>query len=418
MIAIVGAGITGLALAHYLSALAVDHVVLEAGETVGGAIRTVREDGRVLELGPQRMRTTRELERLVTELGLSAERIEAPAGLALLVYHAGALHRVPVGLRQALRSGLFGWRGKLRLLAEPMTGGVHREETVARYLTRKLGREAYERVAGPLFGGLYASDPADMLVRHSLAGLLRELGVRRSLMRAIRRRRLGGASAVISFRLGLQALPDALYERHRDRIRLSTRVHGVRVAGDRVELETDRGRIEASDVVLTTPADVTAALLREAAPEVAGRLARLNCNPLAIVHLHSNARLDGSGYQVSFGERLETRGVTFNTRLFGRDGVYTAFLGGARNPRLVDLPDFRIAAIASAEFELVTGAEARVLHVSRTRMPAWDRSWTALDGLELPPHIHLAANYESRVGIPGRIAQARQLAEALAAARR
>jgi len=416
MIAIVGAGITGLALAHYLSALGIEYVVLEAGETVGGAIRTVREDGRVLELGPQRMRTTRELERLIAELGLSAERIEAPPDLALLVYHNGALHRVPTGLGQALRSGLFGWRGKLRLLAEPLTGGIRRKETVARYLTRKLGREAYERVAGPLFGGLYASDPADMLVRHSLAGLLRELGVRRSLMLALRRRR-GGGSAVVSFRRGMQTLPDALYEHHRERIRLSTRVHGVREARGGVELETDRGRIEASDVVLTTPADVTAALLREAAPEAAERLERLRYNPLAIVHLHSTARLDGSGYQVSFSERLETRGVTFNANLFGRDGVYTAFLGGARNPGLVDLPDFRIAAIASAEFELVTGAEARALRVSRTRMPAWDRSWTALDGLELPPRIHLAANYESRAGIPGRVARARQLAAALAAGR-
>jgi len=417
MIAIVGAGITGLALAHYLSALGEECIVLEAGETVGGAIRTVREDGRVLELGPQRMRMTRELEQLVAELGLEGERIEAPAGLPLLVYHAGALHRVPMSLREALGSNLFGWRGKLRLLVEPLTSGARGEEEVARYLTRKLGREAYERVAGPLFGGLYASDPANMLVRHSLAGVLRELGVRRSLMLALRRRR-GGASAVVSFRRGMQALPDALYERHRDRIRLSTRVYGVRLAGGGVAVETDRGRIEASDVVLTTPADVTATLLREAAPDAAGRLARLQYNPLAIVHLHSNARLEGSGYQVSFAERLETRGVTFNVNLFGRDGVYTAFLGGARNPRLVDLPDLRIAAIASAEFELVTGAEAQALRISRTRMPAWDRSWIALDGLELPPRIHLAANYESRAGIPGRIARARQLAQALAAARR
>src|SRR5690606_18746228 len=414
MIAIVGAGITGLALAHYLSTLGVECIVLEAAETAGGAIRTVNEDGRVLELGPQRMRTSRELDRLIGELGLEGQRIDAPAGLPLLIYHAGALHRVPMGLREALRSDLFGWRGKLRLLVEPLTGGARGDETVAHYLTRKLGREAYERVAGPLFGGLYASDPADMLVRHSLAGLLRELGVRRSLTRALRRRR-GAGSAVVSFRAGMQTLTDALYARHRDRIWLSTRVHGVRLADGRVELETDRGTIEASHVVLTTPADVTAALLRDAAPEAAGRLARLQYNPLAIVHLHSDARLEGSGYQVSFGERLETRGVTFNANLFGRDGIYTAFLGGARHPRRVDLPDFRIAAIASAEFELVTGAEARVLRVSRTRIPAWDRSWKALDGLELPPRIHLAANYESRAGIPGRVVRARQLAETLAA---
>src|SRR5690606_22668831 len=119
MIAIVGAGITGLALAHYLSTLGVECIVLEAAETAGGAIRTVNEDGRVLELGPQRMRTSRELDRLIGELGLEGQRIDAPAGLPLLIYHARAQHRVPMGLREAVRGDLVGGRGQRRPPAEP-----------------------------------------------------------------------------------------------------------------------------------------------------------------------------------------------------------------------------------------------------------------------------------------------------------
>jgi oxygen-dependent protoporphyrinogen oxidase len=383
----------------------------------GGVIRTLRGGGRVLEAGPQRTRATPELERLVAELGLARDVIEAPPDLPLLIYHRGALHRVPLDARAAIRSSLFSWRGKLRLITEPLLPGARRHETVAAYLTRKLGREAYERLAGPLFGGLYASDPADMLVRHALAGLLRELGVRRSLTRAFRRRRVG-IGRVLSFRQGMQALTDALYERHRERVLLGSRARAIRAAGARLVVEDGRERIEASDVVLTTPADVSGALLREVAPAAADRLSRLRYNRIAIVHLLSGARLEGSGYQVAFGERLETRGVTFNANLFAREGIFTAFLGGARNPGLVNAPDIRISAIAAAEFELVTGAEAQVLHVSRARLPAWDRSWEALEALELPPGIHLAANYESRMGIPGRIARARQLAETLAAARR
>src|SRR5690606_41488037 len=99
MIGIVGAGITGLALAHCLSALGVEYVVLEAGEAAGGVIRTVRADGRVLELGPQRMRMTAELERLVAELGLAEECIEAPGGVPVLGGHDGGPHRVPAGGR-------------------------------------------------------------------------------------------------------------------------------------------------------------------------------------------------------------------------------------------------------------------------------------------------------------------------------
>ena len=47
---------------------------------------------------------------------------------------------------------------------EPFTRAPDPDETVARLFTRKLGRQAYERLIGPLYGGLYASDPADMIV--------------------------------------------------------------------------------------------------------------------------------------------------------------------------------------------------------------------------------------------------------------
>jgi oxygen-dependent protoporphyrinogen oxidase len=207
-------------------------------------------------------------------------------------------------------------------------------------------------------------------------------------------------------------LPRALYMAHRDRVRLGSPVLGIMEVGGRLVLRTTAGNVECDDVVLTTPADVTAGLLREVAPAT-GRLEELTYNHLAIVHLRADAELHGMGFQVAFGERLETRGVTFNASLFDRKGVYTSFLGGARNPGFVKLPDLRIGAIAAAEFELVTGSAAEVLNLTRVRMPAWDRSWDALDDLETHPQIHLAANYESRAGVPGRLRRARELAEEL-----
>jgi oxygen-dependent protoporphyrinogen oxidase len=176
------------------------------------------------------------------------------------------------------------------------------------------------------------------------------------------------------------------------------------------------GEVAASDVVVTVPADAAAALLDDVAPDAAGRLGRLHYNPLAIVHLETDGGGPrGLGYQVAFGEPLRTRGVTFNDSLFGREGIRTAFLGGARDPDILRESDERIGAIAAEELGVVTGSEAEVLRVTRTRVPAWDRSWTALEGLALPPRVHLCTNYESRIGIPGRIANATALARRLIA---
>lgn len=430
MIAIVGAGITGLTLAHELARREVDFIVLDAAYEPGGVMRSIVVDGSILELGPQRTRLTPALEALVDELELRDELITAPPDLPLQVYRAGRLRPVPFSLGAAFRTDLISWPGKLRILLEPLTRGALPDETVADFLIRKFGREAYLTMLGPLYGGLYASDPKDMLMRHSLSRALAEFGIKGSILRALAKRaRAGGSTSkagsgrstggrstgtapACSFHSGMGTLPAALYARYRDRVRLGTPVLQVRSAGSRLVLETPRDLVECDDVVLTTPADVTAGLLREVAP-AAARLESLTYNPLAVVHLRADCEVRGMGYQVALGERLETRGVTFNQSLFGRDGIFTAYLGGARNPEFIRLPDLRIGAIAAAEFELVTGCAAEVINVARVRMPAWDRSWDALDGIELPPGIHLAANYESRAGVPGRIARAKQVAEML-----
>jgi protoporphyrinogen/coproporphyrinogen III oxidase len=369
----------------------------------------------LLEWGPQRARLTAGLERLVSTLGLSDHLLIAPRGLPLFVYVRGKLRRVPYSPAEFLRSDLLSWPGRARLLLEPLTRGTIPDERVSDYFTRKMGREAYERLLGPLYGGLYASDPADMRVDLSLGHVLREFGIGRSLLLPLLRR--GGTISpppACSFRHGLQMLPDALHDENRENVRLSTPVRGIRARRDGYLLDLEGETIEAERVVFTAPAPVAAELLREVAPAAAQAAARLRYNPLAVVHLHADTGLTGLGFQVALSERLATRGVTFNDSLFGRRGVYTAYLGGARAPDVVDRPDHEIGALAVREFQRVTGAAAEVLSVERERMPAWDESWSATVGMELPRGIRIAANWESRPGMPGRLAQAKRIADELA----
>jgi protoporphyrinogen/coproporphyrinogen III oxidase len=68
-----------------------------------------------------------------------------------------------------------------------------------------------------------------------------------------------------------------------------------------------------------------------------------------------------------------------------------------------------------SEFREATGYDGAVLSVEREAMPAWDRSWAAIQALALPRGLHIAANWESRPGMPGRLHQAKRLAEKLAA---
>ena len=413
MIVVVGGGISGLALAHHLDRRGADWTLLEAEEEPGGVLRTVEVEGHPLDVGAQRTRLTGPIRELVEDVGLDDELVVADEDLPLFVYRRGRLRPVPFSLGEALATDLVSWSGKARILAEPVTGGLRRDETVERFFVRKFGREAYESFLGPLYGGLYASDPGRMPARHALAGALRTFGVGRSLLLAVLRGGSSDAPPTVTFREGMQTLPRGLAAAHGDRVRLGTPVRGLRPAGDEWVVESEGGALNAEGVVLSTPAPVSSRLLSGVVPDAARRLASLRYNRLAVVHLRGPCELDGFGYQVAFGETLETRGVTFNAQAFGRDGIYTVYLGGMKNPDIVSWPDQRIGRVAEDEFREVTGCEARVLHVDRTWIPAWDESWDSLDGMELPRGIRLCANYTARPGVPGRVLEGRTLAREL-----
>jgi oxygen-dependent protoporphyrinogen oxidase len=417
MIAIVGGGLTGLALAYELRRLGAEYLVLEASDRVGGVIRSERVQGRLVEYGPQRARLTDQLARLAGELHLGREMITASAGLPLFVFADGRLRRVPLSVADLLRSDLLSPAARLRLLLEPLTAAPRDDERVSELLTRKMGAQAYRRLLGPLYGGLYASDPADMVVGLSLGATLRELRVARSLLLPLLRR--GGGIVpppAVSFTEGLEALPRALHAAQPDRVRLGARVTAIRREGNGFRVRMGSDHLHAERVVLTVEAAQAAALLREAAPDEAERISGLRYNPLAIVHLLAEDTPEGLGYQVAFGEEMLTRGVTFNHWMFRGEGVHTAFLGGSRGARVPGMSDDAVAGTAIEELRRVTGVSASVLSVARARMPAWDVTWRAVHELSLPAGIFVAANWLARPGIPGRLGQARRVARELAAA--
>ncbi|MFC7165983.1 protoporphyrinogen oxidase [Halospeciosus flavus] len=418
-VGIVGAGITGLTLTHALAERGVDSVTYEASDEAGGVIDTRVVDGHVLEVGPQRLRLTDQLEAMVDSLDLRDDLVEADDSLPLYVYADGKLRVVPRSLSAFLRTDLFSWSAKLRVFAEPLTDDAKPDETVAELFTRKFGREAYKNLVEPILGGTFGSNPAEMPVKHSLEGVMKLEQRRGNLLVPAAKRLLGPGESPppASFDDGLQALPQAIADAHDDRIRLEAPVDAIREAGEEVVVETADGEVEHFDeVVVTTPAGETANLLEETAPESADALRDLTYNPLVLVHLVSDVDASGFGYQVRRDEPLRTLGVSWNASLFDRDGVYTAFFGGMDDAEILEKDETEIGQIAVEEFERVMDADAEVLHVEKmpSAFPAYDTSWSALDDVDLPEGIHLATNYTARMGIPSRVREANSLAKQFA----
>ncbi|MCA9061167.1 MAG: protoporphyrinogen oxidase, partial [Planctomycetaceae bacterium] len=181
-VAIVGAGITGLAAAHRLVTTNPDVqvTVFEHEDRVGGIIQTVRRDGFLVELGPDSFITNKPgALRLAEEIGFSDQLIPTEAAWRRsLVLRQGKPMRVPDGFMlmapakpvAILTTPLLSWRGKMRLLAEAFVPRrkSSEDESLGSFVRRRFGRETLDRLVQPLVGGIYTSDPDKLSLQATL----------------------------------------------------------------------------------------------------------------------------------------------------------------------------------------------------------------------------------------------------------
>ena len=412
-VGVIGAGMSGLATTHYLAKKGIPVRTFEADTVPGGVVESTSVDGKVLEKGPQRLRRSGPVAELLEEFDLEDEVIVGHDDQPLYGYYDGDLRPMPLSVPDAITTDLLSWRGKARILLEPFTGSTNADETVEAFLTRKFGEEAATRFMGPLYSGLYGTDADDMFVKYSLGRALEHVGIEdRSILLYVIKRLYEGVETppIITFEDGVQTLPNAVYDAHRERIELDTPVTGIQPEADRFRIVTESGDEVVDSLVLTTPAPTTASLLESIDETAADAVGQFTYNPIGVVHLQSSYDREGHGFHV-IDDGFETSGSTWNHSMLDRDGIYTSYIGSA-NPQFLDADPAVIGRRAADEFERITGAEATVLDVTVVRpgMPAYDRSWTALDDLSLPEDVRICSAFTARAGVVGRISDGKQTA--------
>ena len=127
-VVIVGGGITGLSAAFYMQkearekGLALDVLLVEASNRLGGKIQTVRRDGFIIERGPDSFLIRKKsIGILAKDLGIEDELVKNATGQAYIFVN-GKLHPIPAGsvmgiptqMGPFLKTELFSLTGKLR----------------------------------------------------------------------------------------------------------------------------------------------------------------------------------------------------------------------------------------------------------------------------------------------------------------
>ena len=356
-VAVLGGGIAGLTAAWHLQRRGVPVVVLEAGSRAGGVIDSKREGEWLWETGPNTLfENSEEIRRFVSALRLDGRCLEAsPLARHRYVVHGGRPVALPGSALDFVRSPLLSWSAKLRLLGEPFRRAAAEasDESVAEFVTRRLGPEFLDYIVNPFVAGIYAGDPAELSVRHAfpkLHALEQEHG---SLARGslARRNASGGPRGrMVSFPDGLAEIPRALARELGFALRLNHRVTrlartaaGWRVAFSATGMECEE---DFSAVVCTLPPAKLAGLGWPQALTAAavGELRTVHQPPVASVFLGFRREdvahaLDGFGFLAPAVEQRRILGTLFSSTLFaGRAPAghvaLTTFVGGTRQPEL------------------------------------------------------------------------------------
>lgn len=287
-VAILGGGIAGLSAAWYLKKEGAAPTVFEASSRFGGKMVSRREEGCLLEGGPDSLLTEKPWALdLCRELGLEDQLLPSNDDQrSFSILHRGRLHPFPAGcklfipqeIRPILTTPLLSPLGRARMLMEPFL--KHRppvgDESLADFTRRHFGSQVLERLAGPLLGGIYGGDPEDMSMSATFPRLQKLEASHGSLVRGMSsmmkqaqaRQKAGTAPALFtSLKDGMQLLPDRLAEKMQDNLKANTNI-------DRLERTPEGWQVNGEmfdAVVVALPAAKAAPILAGPDPE-SGRL--------------------------------------------------------------------------------------------------------------------------------------------------
>jgi oxygen-dependent protoporphyrinogen oxidase len=452
---VIGAGVTGLAVAGRLREEGVGVTVLEAEDAVGGCMRSERRDGFILEKGPFNVLVRDPafndlLDACADEVGPCVAADDASRRYLL---RGGALHPVPMGPGALLRTPLLSGRAKARMLRGMLLSrrSPVEEPTIAQAAERRLGPEVAETFVSSIVAGVFGGDSRDLSLkacfpnawrfdRERRSPLLYEMKVLRQRKREARR--AGGPprrKGLVSFERGLQGLADWMGARLGPDLVTGCRVETIERAGDgyvvTARVHGEMRRFGTRRLVLATPKRAAAGLLAPLAPDAAATLGSIESASLVVLNL-GYRRCDvehpmvGYGFLVPQNEPdVPVMGVLWADSAFPHHAaadrrLIRVFMGGPRDPRAADRSDDELLAVARESIGDLLGLRGDPMLVDVCRWPEAipqyhvghgrliERLETALGHL---PDLHLAGNYLRGVSINDCVREGVALGDVIAA---
>jgi len=455
-IAIIGAGISGLATAYAIEQQAkqaeftVETLLLEKESRTGGKILSIKDQGFLCEWGPNGFLDNKPMTlELCRQLQIESRLLRSDDNARKrFIYSGKVLHQMPENGSAFLKSKLISWPGKFRLAAELVIPkrSSDSDETLADFGRRRLGREALDKLISPMVSGIFAGDPETMSLKSCFPRIY-ELeqqygGLIKAMLKLAKQKRAevkagkavasaaGPGGVLTSFSGGIQELTDGVVTALSGQVLTD---HGVarieqKQAGYTLHLENGQ-QLEVDLVVTAAPAYAVADMLDELNDKSSVILrqtpyATMNVVCFGYQREQIDFDLNGFGYLIPKAEGCDTLGTLWDSSIFSNRApegmvLLRSMLGGAGNPTAIDFSEDEVKARVMHDLQQIMGITAAPEFVKifrhRHAIPQYTRGHAQRlleleDSLQNSPDLILTGNAFHGVGLNDCVHAANQAA--------
>ncbi|GAB6183047.1 protoporphyrinogen oxidase [Thermodesulfovibrio hydrogeniphilus] len=370
-IVIVGGGISGLSLAYFLLKKnpKADIRIIEAEKRVGGKIITENASEFLCEGGVNGFLPTKPSTlNLAKELNLTPVKGSESSKVRYILID-GKLTRVPDNPVKFFLSPLLSIKGRMRMIREyfipPIKDDI--DETVESFVSRRVGREFYEKLIDAMSTGIYAGDPSRMSMKSCFPKVYwlekKYGGLIKGLLALKKERSKVQAqpdTTLMSFKSGMSELIHTLESVLSSKIIRSKVVVGLSKNSNFYTVHLENGEtFEAKKVILACPAYVSANILKDLNKELSEILNSIPYPPLSVVALGFKKEQIGFGtnlygFLIPYREKRKILGTLFDSSIFPNRApegyvLLRSMIGGRRAPELAMLPDDKLVDTAISE---------------------------------------------------------------------
>ncbi len=361
-IAVIGGGISGLGTAFVMGRRipGAEIDVFEKNPTPGGTIASYRNDGFLMETGPNGFLSGKPTTLKIVEM-LEKKETLLPANVKAekrMIVKRGRLVTLPDTPLKFFTSSILSFGGKLRIMKEPFISQKigDEDETIAGFGKRRLGEQAVTWMLDPMVSGVFAGN-VDKLSLASCFPRIHELEMEYgSLVKAmlkLRSKKASPSGKLTSFENGMGQLIEMMVLSGAFRLHSGSKIREIRKEPDGFHLDHVRGTYDV--VILAVPAYSLSEMAVPGLEEVKEELVSVPYPPMAVLPFAvKKGIVDGFGFLIPSVEKSRILGALYSSGIFPNRGtdeydLVTVMLGGDRNYEVRDMDSASLVDTASEE---------------------------------------------------------------------